>query len=205
MRAIAQDRYGSASVLELRDIDKPAIADSEVLVRVHAAGVDRGVWHIMTGRPYFLRLMGSIGLGLRGPKNPVRGSDAAGVVEATGDAVTRFRAGDEVFGIAKGSFAEYAAALEDKLASKPENLTFEQAATVPITGTTALQAVRAEHVAIAVLDLPLADVDHATSAKLGAQSEDVVPKIRFGVWSARTAVVILGEVAPRCGLRMHPE
>jgi NADPH:quinone reductase-like Zn-dependent oxidoreductase len=141
MKAIVQDEYGSPEVLELRDIDKPEIEDDEVLVRVHAAGVDRGVWHLMTGLPYFLRLI-IPDLGLRAPKNPVRGSDMAGVVEAVGKDVIRFRAGDEVFGIGKGSYAEYTTVLEDKLAPKPANLTFEQAAVVPISGLTALQAVR---------------------------------------------------------------
>lgn len=142
MKAIVQDRYGTADVLALSDTDKPRVADDEVLVRVLAAGVDRGVWHIMTGRPYFLRLMGSIGLGLRAPKNPVRGSDVAGVVEATGKDVTRFRPGDEVFGIGKGSYAEYVRVPEAKLALKPANLSFEQAAVLPISGLSALQAVR---------------------------------------------------------------
>src|SRR5215207_7742041 len=105
MKAIVRDTYGSPDVLELRDIDKPEIADDdEVLVHVHAAGVDRGVWHIMTGLPYPIRLAG---YGLRAPKNPVIGSDVAGVVEALGKNVSRFQPGDEVFGIGKGSYAEY--------------------------------------------------------------------------------------------------
>jgi NADPH:quinone reductase-like Zn-dependent oxidoreductase len=141
MRAIVQDEYGSPDVLELRDIDEPEIEDNEVLVRVHAAGVDRGVWHLMTGLPYFLRLI-IPDLGRRGPKNPVRGSDVAGVVEAVGEDVTKFQPGDDVFGIGQGSYAEYTRVLEDKLAPKPANLTFEQAAVVPISGLTALQAVR---------------------------------------------------------------
>jgi NADPH:quinone reductase-like Zn-dependent oxidoreductase len=139
MKAIVRDTYGSPDVLELRDIDKPAIEDDEVLVRVHAAGVDRGVWHIMTGLPYPIRLAG---YGLRAPKNPVIGSDVAGVVEAVGKDVSRFQPGDEVFGIGKGTFAEYARALEDKLAPKPANLTFEQAAVVAISGLPALQGLR---------------------------------------------------------------
>src|ERR671918_641027 len=139
MKAIVRDTYGSPEVLELRDIDKPEIADDEVLVRVHAAGVDRGVWHIMTGLPYPIRLAG---YGLRAPKNPVIGSDMAGVVETVGKDVSRFQPGDEVFGIGKGSYAEYARAPEDKLAPKPENLTFEQAAVLAIMGSTALQALR---------------------------------------------------------------
>jgi NADPH:quinone reductase-like Zn-dependent oxidoreductase len=141
MKAIVQDQYGTADVLELRHIDKPQIRDNEVLVRVHAAGVDRGVWHLMTGLPYFLRPL-IPDLGLRAPKNPVRGSDVAGVVTAVGKDVTRFKVGDEVFGVGRGSYAEYTRALEDKLAPKPSNLTFERAAVVPISGLTALQALR---------------------------------------------------------------
>ena len=141
MKAIVQDSYGSPDVLELKDVDEPVIADNEVLIRVHAAGVDRGVWHLMTGLPYFLRLI-IPELGMRAPKNPVRGSDLAGVVAAVGKDVTRFQLGDEVYGVGIGSYAEYAPALEDKLAPKPANLTFEQAAVVPISGLTALQAVR---------------------------------------------------------------
>ena len=141
MKAIVQDKYGSADVLEARDIDKPEIEDGEVLVCVHAAGVDRGVWHLMTGLPYFLRLI-IPDLGLRAPKNPVRGSDVAGTVEAVGKDVTRFQSGDEVFGVGVGSYAEFTRVPEDKLAAKPANLTFEQAAVVPISGLSALQAVR---------------------------------------------------------------
>ena len=139
MKAIVQDEYGSPNVLQLRDIDKPDTGDDEVLVRVHAAGVDRGVWHVMTGLPYPIRLAG---YGLRAPKNPIPGMDVAGVVEAVGKNVTRFQPGDEVFGIGKGTFAEYARALEDKLAPKPANLTFEQAAVVAISGLPALQGLR---------------------------------------------------------------
>src|SRR3954447_9814352 len=139
MKAMVRYEYGSPDVLKLGDIDKPEIADDEVLVRVHAAGVDRGVWHIMAGLPYPIRLAG---YGLRAPQNPVIGMDLAGVVEEIGKDVTRFRPGDEVFGIGKGSYIEYAPALEDKLAPKPANLTFEQAAAVAISGSTALQAVR---------------------------------------------------------------
>jgi NADPH:quinone reductase-like Zn-dependent oxidoreductase len=139
MKASVRDTYGSPDVLELRDIDKPEIGDEEVLVRVHAAGVDRGVWHVMTGLPYPIRLAG---YGLRAPKNPTIGSDVAGVVEAVGKNVSRFYPGDEVFGIGKGTFAEYVCAREDKLAPKPENLTFEQAAVVAVSGLTALQGLR---------------------------------------------------------------
>src|SRR5215213_6290620 len=139
MKAIVRDTYGSPDVLQLRDIVKPPITDDEeVLVQVHAAGVCRDVWHVMAGLPYPIRLAG---YGLRAPKNPVIGSDMAGVVEAVGKNVTRFQPGDEVFGIGKGSYAEYVCAREDKLAHKPANLTFEQAA-VAISGLTALQGLR---------------------------------------------------------------
>ena len=139
MRAVVQDRYGEADALRLEQTERPAIAADEVLVRVHAAGLDRGTWHLMTGRPYLMRLMG---FGFRGPKNRVPGLDVAGTVVGVGSSVTRFAVGDEVFGISRGSFAEYAAAREDKLAAKPRNLTFEQAAVVPVSGITALQALR---------------------------------------------------------------
>ena len=140
MKAIVQDVYGSAGVLKLRDIARPSIGDGEVLVRVRAAGVDPGVWHLMTGEPYLVRVMG---FGLRKPKVGVRGRDVAGVVEAAGARVTRFGPGDEVYGTCEsGSFAEYAAAREERLASKPTSVSFEQAAVVPISGVTALQAVR---------------------------------------------------------------
>jgi len=139
MKAILQHAYGSADVLELREIDKPESNDGEVLLRIHAAGVDPGVWHLMTGRPYLVRAMG---FGLRAPKVRVRGRDVAGVVESIGGNVTRFKAGDEVFGTAEGSFAEYVCAREDRLAPKPANLSFEQVAAVPISGLTALQGLR---------------------------------------------------------------
>jgi NADPH:quinone reductase-like Zn-dependent oxidoreductase len=138
MRAIVQDTYGSADVLELRDVDRPEVGDDDVLVAVHAAGVDRGVWHFMAGRPNLNRLVS----GLRAPKAPVLGMDVAGRVEAVGKDVTRFAPGDEVFGTCRGSFAEYALAGSDQLAPKPPSLTFEQAATVPVSGCTALQALR---------------------------------------------------------------
>ncbi|HEX2050119.1 MAG TPA: NAD(P)-dependent alcohol dehydrogenase [Actinomycetota bacterium] len=139
MRAIVHDGYGTADGLELREVDRPAIGDNEILVKVRAAGVDRGVWHVMTGLPYPIRLAG---YGLRTPKNPVLGSDVAGVVESIGKDVTSFAAGDEVFGVANGSFADYAIAREDRLARKPANLGFEQAAAVPTSASTALQGMR---------------------------------------------------------------
>jgi NADPH:quinone reductase-like Zn-dependent oxidoreductase len=139
MQAITQDRYGEAEdVLRLEEIARPAIGDEDVLLRVHAAGVDRGVWHLMTGLPYPVRLA----CGIRAPKTRVRGREVAGRVEATGSAVTALRVGDEVFGIADGSFAQYASARPGKLAPKPANLTFAQAAAVPVSALTALQAVR---------------------------------------------------------------
>jgi NADPH:quinone reductase-like Zn-dependent oxidoreductase len=139
MKAIVQDNYGPPDVLELRDIDTPVVKDNEVLVRVHAAGVDPGVWHVMTGIPYLIRIMG---YGLRAPKSRVRGYDVAGRVEAVGKHVTRFTVGDDVFGMCDGSFAEYACAKEDGFAPKPANLTFQQAAAVPVSGLTALQGLR---------------------------------------------------------------
>ena len=139
MKAIVRYRYGSTDLLELRDVEVPLVGDDDVVVRVRAAGVDQGVWHVMAGLPYPIRVAG---FGLRAPKNPVLGADVAGVVQAVGKEVSGFRPGDEVFGIAKGSYAEYACASEDRLALKPANLTFEQAAAVAISGLTALQALR---------------------------------------------------------------
>ena len=139
MKAIVQDRFGPADGLELRDIETPEIGATEVLVRVHAAGVDRGVWHVMTGLPYPIRLAG---YGFRAPKHGVPGTDLAGVVTAVGADVTRFAPGDEVFGTGIGTYAEYARAREDQLAAKPTTLTFEQAAALPASGVTALQALR---------------------------------------------------------------
>ena len=139
MRAIVGESYGSADVLQLRDIDRPEIGRDEVLVRIGAAGLDRGVWHVMTGLPYPIRLAG---YGLRAPKNPVPGMDLAGTVEEVGAGVTRFAPGDAVFGIGNGTFAEFARALETKLAPMPANLTAEQASVVAVSGLTALQGMR---------------------------------------------------------------
>jgi NADPH:quinone reductase-like Zn-dependent oxidoreductase len=136
MRAIVQTEYGSAGVLRVAELERPAIGDDEVLIRVHAAGLDRGTWHVMAGQPYLIRVMG---YGLRAPRNRVPGLDVAGTVVAIGAGVTRIATGDEVFGISRGSFGEYACAREDKLARKPANLTFDQAAVVAISGLTALQ------------------------------------------------------------------
>jgi NADPH:quinone reductase-like Zn-dependent oxidoreductase len=143
-KAIVQDTYGSTEVLRLRDIAKPVPGDQEVLVRVHAAGLDRGVVHVMTGLPYLIRIVVPT-LGLRRPKVPVRGMDLAGRVEAVGRDVTRFRPGDAVFGWTDGgSYAECASAPEDHLALKPSGLSFEQAAAVPISAFAALQGLRDE-------------------------------------------------------------
>jgi NADPH:quinone reductase-like Zn-dependent oxidoreductase len=141
MRAITQDRYGGPDVLELRDIARPAPKDGEVLIRVRAAGLHRGDWHVMTGLPYLIRLVVPT-LGLRRPKTPVLGMDVAGTVEAVGGGVTRFQPGDAVFGWTDGAFAEYATAPQDQLAAMPAALDFEQAAVVPISGFAALQALR---------------------------------------------------------------
>jgi NADPH:quinone reductase-like Zn-dependent oxidoreductase len=138
MQAIVQEKYGSGDVLETRDLDKPQIGDGDVLVRVHAASVHVGDWILMTGSPFVMRFA----TGLRKPANPVPGTDLAGTVEAVGKDVTRHRPGDEVFGWCAGAFAEYASAPEDQLISKPANLTFEQAAAVGVSATTALQLLR---------------------------------------------------------------
>ncbi|MDN5795798.1 MAG: NAD(P)-dependent alcohol dehydrogenase [Intrasporangium sp.] len=138
MKAMVQDTYGSTDVLKFEDIDMPQIKADEVLVRVRAAGVNPGDWAIMCGLPYIARPV----YGMRQPKNRVRGTDFAGQVEAVGAGVTRFRPGDEVFGSCAGAYAEYAAAAEATLAAKPVNLTFEQAASVPMAGVVALQALR---------------------------------------------------------------
>ena len=138
MKAIVQESYGSAEVLEARDIEKPQVGDDEVLVRVHAASVHVGDWILMTGKPFVMRMA----TGLRKPKNPVPGTDIAGTVEAVGKDVQRLRPGDEVFGWCAGAFAEYACASEDQFIPKPANLTFEQAAAVGVSATTALQLLR---------------------------------------------------------------
>ncbi len=119
MKAIVRDAYGSVDVLRFADIDTPVAGESEVLVRVRTAAVDQGVWHLMLGMPYVMRLAG---FGLRAPKNALLGYDVAGHVEAVGPKVSAFRPGDEVFGTCRGSFAEYATARPDRLASKPNNL-----------------------------------------------------------------------------------
>ncbi len=149
MKAIVQRRYGPSDVLELGEVDRPSIGDDQMLVRVRATSVHADVWHVMRGVPYALRVMGA---GLRAPKDPVPGTDLAGVVESVGGGVTRFGPGDEVFGqtlVANlwrngGAFAEYAAVSEARFQPKPPGLTFEQAAAVPTSGSLGVQAVRDE-------------------------------------------------------------
>jgi NADPH:quinone reductase-like Zn-dependent oxidoreductase len=136
MRAIVHDEYGNADVLRLDERPVPEIGDDGVLVRVEAAAMDRGTWHLMVGLPYLIRL----GYGFRGPRQPVAGIDLAGTVVAVGSKVTRFSEGDEVYGTGRGTFAEFAAAPASTLAPKPANLSFQQAAAVPVSALTALQA-----------------------------------------------------------------
>lgn len=135
MRAVVQRRYGGPETLAVGEIERPAPGRRQVLVQVRAAGIDRGAEHLMTGLPLLIRPV----YGMRRPKHGVRGREAAGVVAEVGDGVTRFRPGDEVFGVAEGAFAEYALAEESKLAHKPAGLSFEEAAALPISGITALQ------------------------------------------------------------------
>ncbi len=139
MKAIVQDRFGPADVLELGDIDVPVPGEGDVLIRVRAAGLHVGDWHLMTGLPYLIR---AVGFGLRAPKVRVRGTDVAGTVESVGSKVTAFRPGDAVFGTCDGSFAEYACAPASKLVLKPAHLSFEEAAVVPTSAFAALQALR---------------------------------------------------------------
>ncbi len=138
MQAIVYRRYGSPEVLELEEIPKPTPAEGQVLIRVHAASVNPYDWHFLRGTPSFIRLF----IGMRRPKSPRLGADVAGVVEAVGAKVAQFKPGDDVFGTAKGSFAEYACAATSQLAVKPQEISFEQAACLPIAGITALQGLR---------------------------------------------------------------
>jgi NADPH:quinone reductase-like Zn-dependent oxidoreductase len=139
MKAIVQDRYGQADVLEFRDVEEPQVGEKDVLIRVRAAGAGPDVWHIMAGKPYMARPV----LGWSRPKIRIRGWDVAGTVEAVGSAVTEFARGDEVMGEAqRGSFAELTVAPAGTLVRKPSRISFEQAAAVPVSGTTAIQALR---------------------------------------------------------------
>jgi NADPH:quinone reductase-like Zn-dependent oxidoreductase len=137
MRAVVQSRYGSADVLEVKATARPSLTPTQVLVEVRAAGIDRGTWHLVTGLPYAVRLAG---YGLTRPRQPVPGLDVAGRVVAVGSEVTRFAVGDDVFGIADGSFAELAAAEQDKLAAKPADVSWEEAGVAAVSGITALQS-----------------------------------------------------------------
>ncbi|MDQ6878897.1 MAG: NAD(P)-dependent alcohol dehydrogenase [Candidatus Dormibacteraeota bacterium] len=140
MKAIAQDKFGSSDVLQLREVPKPEVGPDQVLIRVRAASANPYDWHLMRGLPYIARLAG---VGLRKPKQSLLGTDVAGEVEAVGSAVTRFRPGDAVCGfVGEGGFAEYVSAPERLLGLKPANLSFEQAATVPLAAVTALQGLR---------------------------------------------------------------
>jgi NADPH:quinone reductase-like Zn-dependent oxidoreductase len=140
MKAIVQREYGAPlEVLRLEDVDEPTPGDGEVLVRVRAAGVNALDWHLVTGEPTIMRL---VGMGFRRPKRPGVGRDVAGIVEAVGPGVTRFRPGDEVFGWCAGAFSELVVTGEDSLVPKPADVTFEQAAAVPVAAITALQALR---------------------------------------------------------------
>ena len=138
MKAIVQDHYGGAEALRFDDVTRPGVGDDDVLVQVVAAGVDRGALHFMTGRPYLMR----VGTGLRTPKVTVPGVSFAGRVQAVGSQVARFAAGDEVYGAARGTYAEYVAAPQRKVAAKPPQLSFEEAAVLPYAAFAALQAVR---------------------------------------------------------------
>jgi NADPH:quinone reductase-like Zn-dependent oxidoreductase len=139
MKAIVRETYCAPRELRMADVGEPVVGDDDVLVRVAAAGVDQGVWHLVTGLPRAIRLAG---FGVRRPKNPVVGMDVAGTVTAVGAKVTRFRPGDEVFGSGQGTYAEYARAPEKNLVHKPANVSFEEAAAVPISALAALQGLR---------------------------------------------------------------
>ena len=178
MKAITQYQYGGPETLRFEDIEKPIPEEDEVLIEVKAASLNIADWHMMTGTPYMVRLMGS---GVRKPKNRRVGMDVAGVVEAVGRGVTRFQPGDEVFGEIAGSFAEYAVAKEKHLAMKPGNASFEEAAGVPLAGFTALQGLR----------------DHG-----GVQAGDKVLVIgasgSVGTWTVQIAKAMGAEVTAVC-------
>ena len=139
MKAAVRDRFGPPEVVEIREIDKPVPEDEEVLVRVRATSLNLGDWYAVTGRPY----AGRVAMGLGKPKDERLGVDYAGTVEAVGKNVTQFRPGDEVFGGKNGAFAEHVCAREDRsVVPKPDNVTFEEAAAVPVAALTALQGLR---------------------------------------------------------------
>ena len=170
MQAIVHSRYGAPDVLELKDIDQPVVNDDAVLVRVHAAAVGKGDWLTVAGLPYVARMR----YGLPKPKHPIPGFDVAGRIEAVGSNVSQLQPGDEVFGWCEGSFAEYASVPQSQLVRKPANLTFEQAAAVPISGFAALQALRDTPAArILTLNVSLND-DEATGYTVAEHVEAVV-------------------------------
>jgi NADPH:quinone reductase-like Zn-dependent oxidoreductase len=181
MKAIDQDRYGSANVLELRDIEDPVVGKDEVLVRVRAAGAGPDAWHFMTGLPLIARPM----IGFRGPRERVRGWDVAGTVEVVGANVTTFEVGDEDMGEARGSFAEVAVAEAAKLVRKPARLSFEEAAAVPVSAVTALQALRKAQVR--------AEQSVLVIGALGGAGSNVV-QIAKSLGARVTAVVSTGKI-----------
>lgn len=196
MRAAVRDAYGSAEVVTVREVDAPAPKPDQVLVRVRAAGIDRGTWHLMTGLPMVVRPV----LGLRRPRDPRLGLDVAGVVESVGPAVTRFRPGDEVFGFGAGGLAELAVAPEAKLAAKPRRWSFVQAAAVPVSGSTALQALAQVHGGQTVLIL-------GASGGVGSYAV-LIAKLRgaevTGVCSAAKADFVRGLGADHVQDHAHP-
>ena len=181
MKAITQYRYGGPETLRFEDIDRPTPKPDEVLIEVRATSLNIADWHMMTGTPYMVRLMGG---GFRKPKNPVIGSDVAGVVEVVGDEVTRFQPGDAVFGEIHSTFAEYAVAPERYLAHKPSNSTFEEAAAVPLAGFTALQGLR-DHGEVKPGDKVL--INGASGA--------------VGTWAVQIAKALGAEVTAVCSSR----
>src|SRR5918993_261165 len=188
MKAIVQDTYGSPDVLGHRDIDKPEVGDDQVLVHVHAAGVNPTDWAIMSGLPYIARPV----YGLRKPKNAVRGTDVAGTVEAVGTGVTRLQPGEEVFGWCSGlggAFAEYAAASEERLALKPANLSFEQAVAVPMAGLVALQALR-DHGGVRAGQKVLINGASGGIGTFAVQIAKALGAEVTGVWSTRNVAMV---------------
>ena len=140
MKALVRDEYGTSEMLRIDDIPVPTIKPTEVLIRVKAAAIDAGVVHLMTGTPLLVRY---VGLGVKRPKNHTLGMDVAGVIEKVGDKVTTFSVGDEVFGAGNGTFAEFAVASPKKIVRKPADVPWDEAAATPVSGCTALQAIRA--------------------------------------------------------------
>ena len=188
MKAIVQDEYGSADVLHIAEIDRPVIGEDDVLVRVHAAGLDRGTWHLMAGLPYLIR----VGFGFRGPKNPVPGLDVAGTVVAVGENVTRFQAGDEVFGTAKGSFAEYASALQELAKAFGAEVT-------GVASTAKVDLVRsigADHV-IDYTQEDFADGSQHYDLILDVGGNSPLSKLRAALTQSGTLVIVGGEEGGR--------